>query len=174
MRRRFRAAAALAGLTLVTAGAARALAVSSAAIDPNGRIDARYSNYGANVSPPLRWTPAPGVKSYAVTVRDPDAPSAEPFVHWLIWNLPPSATSLTPGAAAAPPSGAVQGRNDDGSIGYFGPRPPSGVHHYHLAVFALDTRLTLPSGADYGALARAMKGHVTASGEVVGTFAAPR
>jgi Raf kinase inhibitor-like YbhB/YbcL family protein len=119
----------------------------------------------------VRWTPASGAKSYAVTMRDPDAPSPRPFVHWLIWNLPDSVRALAGGEV---PAGASQGRNGTGGIGYFGPRPPSGVHHYHLAVFALDTRLTLVAGADYEALTNAMKGHVIASGEVVATFAAPR
>jgi len=153
---------------------AGALSVSSAAIDAAGRIDPRYSSYGANLSPPLRWTAATGAKVYVVTVRDPDAPSPRPFVHWLIWNLPASPQWLAPGAAAAPPSGAAQGRNDAGTIGYFGPRPPGGVHHYHLAVFALDARLNVAPGVGDAALEKAMRGHVLASGEIVGTFAAPR
>jgi len=155
------------------------LQVASVAIGPDGAIGARHSSYGDNVSPPIRWSAAPGAAAYAVIVEDPDAPSPRPFVHWLVWNIPAGATALAEGLPQAPkltsPAGAIQGRNEgDGASGYWGPHPPPGpAHHYHLQVFALDAPLALGAGAERDALVAAMRGHVVADGEAVGTFKAP-
>jgi Raf kinase inhibitor-like YbhB/YbcL family protein len=160
-------------LTLAGLGAAQAAAtvrITSPAIGADGRIAKAQSNYGANISPPLAWAPIPGAMSYAIVLDDPDAPGPRAFVHWLVWNIPATVTSL---AAGEIPPGAVEGRNDNDTVGYFGPRPPSGVHHYHLRVFALNAPLGLPAGADRQALSAAMRDHVMAVGELVGTFAAP-
>ena len=157
--------------------AAVAMRLTSSAIGADGRIAARQSAYGRNLSPPLAWTRVAGAKSYAVILEDPDAPGAHPFVHWLIWNIPGALTVLPDGlsASARPPSpvGAVQGDNDAGGTGYFGPKPPSGVHHYRFQIFALDAPLDLPGGAGRRALSDAMNGHVIARGELAATFAAP-
>ena len=153
------------------------MALTSSAVGPDGAIAARQSGYGENLSPPLAWTGVAGARSYAVILEDPDAPGPRPFLHWLIWNIPGGATSLPEGlpTLARPPSppGAVQGGNDAGGTGYFGPKPPSGVHHYRFQVFALDAPLELPGGAGRHALSDAMNGHVIAQGELAGTFAAP-
>jgi Raf kinase inhibitor-like YbhB/YbcL family protein len=107
-------------------------------------------------------------------MEDPDASSTRPFVHWLAWNIDPAAGAL-PEAVTPDASGLVQGRNNRRGTGYFGPRPPgSRPHHYHFQLFALDTRLALPAGADREALFAAMNGHVLAKGEIVGLFAQPR
>ena len=143
----------------------------SAAIGVGGRIAAANSAYGANRSMPVTWTVAPGAKTYAVVLEDPDALGPAPFVHWQVWNIPAGTTELA--AGAPPPAGAVQGRNGTGSTGYHGPHPPSGTHRYHLQVFALDSALALAAGADREALAAAMRGHIIASGEVVGLYSAP-
>jgi Raf kinase inhibitor-like YbhB/YbcL family protein len=65
-----------------------------------------------------------------------------------------------------------QGSNSHSQLGYFGPRPPAAQppHHYHFQVFALDTRLNLPTGFNRHTLIKAMQGHVVAKGEIVGTF----
>jgi len=149
---------------------AAGISVHSDAIGRDGRFAARNSAYGADISPEVNWTAVPGAKSYAVVLDDPDAPGAEPFVHWLMWNIPSARNRLTEGA---PPPGVSQGRNGHDATGYWGPHPPSGTHHYHLQVMALDTTLALPPGADRAQLAQAMRGHVIASGEVVGLFSAP-
>jgi len=155
------------------------LELLSDAVGTDGAIDLRHSAYGANLSPPLRWTPVAGAGAYAIILEDPDAPMEKPFVHWLIWNIPGSLASLPEGlpnnSHPVTPQGAVQGRNDNGSYGYFGPRPPSGtgVHHYHIQIFALDGPLTLHADADIRALVDAMKGRVLADGELVGAYAAP-
>jgi Raf kinase inhibitor-like YbhB/YbcL family protein len=155
------------------------LEVVSDGLGADGSIDPRFSALGRNLSPPLRWTPVEGAKAYAIIVEDPDAPMERPFVHWMIWNIPGEVTWLSEGVPEGQhlvtPQNAVQGRNDNGSFGYFGPEPPpgTGVHHYHFQVFALDGPLTLHPDANLRALVDAMKGRVLADGELVGTFAAP-
>jgi Raf kinase inhibitor-like YbhB/YbcL family protein len=71
------------------------------------------------------------------------------------------------------PEGVLQGRTTRGSIGYYGPRPPVGepAHHYHFQIFALDSVLPLPWGADRDQLVQAIQGHVLAKGEIVGRYA---
>jgi Raf kinase inhibitor-like YbhB/YbcL family protein len=107
---------------------------------------------------------------------DPDAPGAEPFVHWLVYNIPASVTSLPehlPSSATLPEAGgALQGRTSAGSMGYFGPRPPKRhqPHHYHFRLYALDGVLPLEPGVDRGQLARAMEGHTLAETETMGTY----
>jgi Raf kinase inhibitor-like YbhB/YbcL family protein len=109
-------------------------------------------------------------------MEDPDAPMREPFVHWVMYNIPPETTSLPEGIPQEPrldvPPGALQGKNSQGSIGYFGPRPPKGdpPHHYHFQIFALDKELQLPPGVDRHTLAEAMLGQVLAKGELIGTM----
>ena len=153
--------------------------VLSDALGADGAIDLRHSAYGDNLSPPLRWTPVEGAGAYAIVVEDPDAPMEHPFVHWTIWNIPGEATAIQEGVSMGPelttPQGARQARNDNGSTGYFGPRPPAGhgVHRYHFQIFALDAPLELHAGADLRTLTDAMKGRTLADGELVGTFEAP-
>ena len=112
-------------------------------------------------------------------VEDPDAPGAQPFVHWLAWNIPPDIRELPAdiraGAASQAPAGMRQGRNDRGTIGWFGPRPPAGdaAHHYHFQVLALDALLDLPDGATRDDLLATIDGHVLAKGELVATSEAP-
>jgi Raf kinase inhibitor-like YbhB/YbcL family protein len=161
-------------IALLAAGSAvagEAMRVHSSAIGPDGTIAVRYSAYGANRSPEVDWSSAPQAKSYAVVLDDPDAPGPAPFVHWLMWNIPAGQTRLDEGVV--PPPGAALGRNGRGGTGYWGPHPPSGTHHYHLRVLALDTRLPLAAGADRGQFDRASHGHVIATSEVVGIYSAP-
>ena len=155
------------------------MTLTSDAVGANGAIDFNHTAYGANISPALRWTATPHAVSYAIVVEDPDAPGGAPFVHWLVWGVPGEATSLPgrlpPQPHLSTPQGAMQGRNDNGEVGYFGPRPPrgTGAHHYHFQIFALDRALALGPDADIHALRTAMKGKVLADGELVGTFGAP-
>lgn len=99
-------------------------------------------------------------------MQDPDAPGGT-FTHWIVFNLPPSVTSL---AEDKQPPGGSAGRNDAGTQGYFGPKPPSGTHHYVFRVYALDAKLTLPDGATISQLVGQMQGHVLAMGELTGLY----
>jgi Raf kinase inhibitor-like YbhB/YbcL family protein len=151
---------------------AASLAVTSPSFAAGGTIPLAHSAYGAGRSPALAWSAPPaGTKSLAIMLEDPDAMSAKPFVHWLVWNIDPASTGL---GEAALPAGAVQGRNNRGTSAYFGPRPHGRKpHHYHFQLFALDQALALPAGAGREALLAAMKGHVLAKGELVGLFREP-
>ena len=145
--------------------------VSSPAFAFGAPIPAAYME----ASPPLSWSAQAGAKAYALIVEDPDAPRSTPFVHWMIWNL--ATTSLPKGlpSAAHPPQapGAVQGKNDAGGFGYYGPHPPPGrAHHYHFQVFALDAPIDVEPQSDLDEVTTAMKPHVVASGELVGTYQA--
>lgn len=154
--------------------------VSSPQITAQAPIPSRHTAYGDDASPELQWNPIAGARSYALLVEDPDAPTARPFVHWLVWNIPPGPHGLPEAIETVGEpvdvKGIRQGRNDRGEIGYFGPRPPAGdpPHRYHFQVFALDRVLDLPAGATREALLDAIDGHVLAKGELVATSQAPR
>jgi Raf kinase inhibitor-like YbhB/YbcL family protein len=169
--------AAVATLGLGEARAMSAIRLTSPAIGADARIPETMSRYGANRSPPLAWTPVAAARSYAIILDDPDASDPRPFVHWLIWNIPGGVSALPEAlpteARLAQPPGAVQGTNGAESVGYYGPHPPSGLHHYQFHIFALDTRLGLAPGANREALAGAMNNHVLGVGEMVATFPAP-
>jgi Raf kinase inhibitor-like YbhB/YbcL family protein len=105
-----------------------------------------------------------------VILEDPDVGAEKPFTHWIIGNLPGTTTSLPEGLTASP-GGAFQTGVRGNS--YFGPRPPSGVHHYTFQVFALDTKLNLKDGAKLAEVQGAMIEHVLASGAVQATYAGP-
>jgi Raf kinase inhibitor-like YbhB/YbcL family protein len=130
-----------------------------------------------DVSPPLTWTGLPdGTKELVLIVDDPDAPTPQPWVHWVIYGLPGDLDRLPEGVAKdaqlAEPAGARQGKNSWNQIGYRGPAPPKGhgVHHYHFKLYALDAKLGIGKGLDKGGLLKAMDGHVIGRGELVGTY----
>lgn len=160
-------------------GQQQALELLSTAIDAGGRIEDRYSAYHDNISPPLSWTGVEGAQAYALVVEDPDAPREEPFLHWAIWNIPAETTALPEGIAntahPASPQGLVQGKNDNGSHGWFGPRPPKGhgVHHYYFQLFALDAPLEMEADTPLRELVNALKAHTLAEAQLIGTYEAP-
>jgi Raf kinase inhibitor-like YbhB/YbcL family protein len=158
-----------------TGVASMSLAVSSSAFAQNADIPAKYTCEGQDVSPPLSWSGAPSTaKSFAVIVDDPDAPDpAAPkmtYVHWVLYDIPASVTSLDENVAKQLPSGAQQGMNDGKRTGYGGPCPPIGRHRYFFKVYALDTTLGDIGSPSKAALESAMKGHVVAQGELVSTY----
>ena len=143
--------------------------LTSEAFKPNGRIPKMYTGEGADVSPPLAWSGAPAAtREFVLICDDPDAPTPEPWVHWVVYGISPTVTALPQGNAL----GAKEGRNSWGRIGYGGPMPPPGhgVHHYHFRLYAMDRPLDLPPGADKKAVLAAMKGHVLAEAELVGKY----
>lgn len=148
------------------------LSVTSTGFTAGQPIPPVYSCHGRNVSPPLAWTGAPGAtKSFALILDDPDAPSGT-YVHWVVYNLPAASSGLPEAVPGRPKldDGSLQGTTSSGGTGYTGPCPPSGTHHYHFKLYALDAVLGLSSGATKDQLLKAMQGHVLAQGELVGTF----
>ncbi len=142
------------------------LTVTSSAFQDNGPIPAEYTCDGADKSPPLSWSKVPaGTKSIAILVEDPDAPGGT-FTHWMVTDLPPTTTSLA--AATALPQGAMAAKNSKGDKKYTGPCPPSGMHHFHFHVYALD--MTIPEAGSKAELLATIDGHVLAEGELVGTY----
>jgi Raf kinase inhibitor-like YbhB/YbcL family protein len=152
------------------------LALSSPAFQPMGAIPKRHTCDGDDLSPPLAWSGVPaGTKSLALIVDDPDAPDpATPkvvWVHWVLYDLPTSATALAEGVAAAHlPPGAREGLNDWKRTGWGGPCPPIGRHRYFHKLYALDIVLPDLHHPDKATLEKAMAGHVLAKAELVGTY----
>ncbi len=149
------------------------LIVISPAFANGAPIPAKYTADGDDVSPPLQWTGIPrGTRSVALICDDPDAPGGT-WVHWLLYNLPPSEPGLAEATPEADelPNGARHGLNDFGRPGYGGPSPPSGkAHRYRFRVYALDAVLILKPRATRAELDAAMKGHILATGELTGTY----
>lgn len=162
--------------------AAAPLTVTSPTITAGQPIPKQHTADGENISPALSWTGAPATtRSFAVVCEDPDVllPPAnpQPFVHWVIYNIPATAQGL-PGslpidpAAAMPPAiaGATQGPSGFRRPIYRGPAPPPGKpHHYHFIVYALDVA-GLPSGLTRAQLTDAMAGHIVGQGQLVATY----
>jgi len=143
--------------------------VTSLAFKDGDKIPQEYTGDGEDESPPLRWDGAPeGVKSFALICDDPDAPSGT-WVHWVLFNIPADVKELKEGGADLPKE-AVPGKNDFKKNAYGGPKPPSGKHRYYFKVYALDTTLNLPKGATKADVEKAMKGHVKAWGQLMGTY----
>jgi len=154
--------------------------VTSTAFGHDQPIPKKYTGEGPDVSPSLAWTGVPeGTQELALICDDPDAPVAEPWVHWVIYKIPAGTKGLPENVAKDPrlkdPAGALQGKNSWPSgqtIGYRGPMPPPGhgTHHYHFVVYALDTKLAAEPGLEKKALLKLMQGHILAQGRLTGTY----
>jgi Raf kinase inhibitor-like YbhB/YbcL family protein len=151
--------------------------VTSSAFGSDARIPDRFTGDGQDVSPSIAIQDVPAAaKELALICDDPDAPTPQPWVHWVIYKIPPQTRNLPEGIAPVekpvPPAGVLQGKNSWRGIGYRGPAPPGGgaTHHYHFKLYALDEDLGLKPGLDRASLLKAIKGHVLAEGELVGTY----
>jgi Raf kinase inhibitor-like YbhB/YbcL family protein len=143
--------------------------LTSAAFADGQRVPTRYTCDGDNVSPELEWFEVPeGTVTLALTCQDPDAPRGT-FTHWVVWNLSPAKGGLDAGEV---PTGARQGVNDFGNVGYDGPCPPRGhgTHHYHFTLYAVPMELGLPEGSTIEDLRAALDGNALARAELVGTY----
>ena len=153
-----------------------ALSLSSPVFNHNGSIPKLYTCQGKDISPALSWSGLPeGTKSVVLIVDDPDAPDpAAPkrtWVHWVLYNIPPTATGLPEAVnATGLPSGTRQGRNDWDRTGYGGPCPPIGRHRYFHKLYALDAVLQDLKQPTKATLLEAMKGHILEQAELVGTY----
>jgi hypothetical protein len=152
------------------------LVLTSAAFAAFGAIPALYTCEGRDVSPALAWTGVPATaKSLVLIVDDPDAPDPKApkltWVHWVLYNLPPDSRGLPEGVASSSlPAGTREGTNDWKRTGYGGPCPPIGRHRYFHKLYALDTVLPDLGAATKAQVETAMKGHVVAHTELVGTY----
>jgi Raf kinase inhibitor-like YbhB/YbcL family protein len=166
-------------VVLVAAGASPAkdslskMELQTTAFRAGGKIPIPYTCSGANSSPALSWSqPPPRTESLALIVDDPDAPGGT-WVHWVVYNLPAAARQLPERVPAGESieGGGKQGLNDFPNNGYGGPCPPPGKpHRYFFRLYALDTVLNVPESAHRAELDAAMKGHVLAQAELMGTF----
>jgi Raf kinase inhibitor-like YbhB/YbcL family protein len=146
--------------------AARSMTLTSSAFDACAQIPKQFTCDGENISPPLKWNGAPsGTQSFAVIMNDPDAPSGD-FTHWLLFNIPASASQLAQGEQQL----GTAGQNDFGKIGYGGPCPPSGRHRYIIHLYALDSTLSLQSGALRRQVEQAMPGHVLGEATLTASY----
>ena len=137
-------------------------------------IPARHTCEGTDASPPLAWTGVPaGAKSLALVVDDPDAPDpAHPtttWVHWVLYDLPPTTAGLAEGASWLP-EGTRVGANDWKRARWNGPCPPIGRHRYFFKLYALDTTLGDLHEPTKAQLEAAMERHVIAEAQLVGTY----
>ena len=136
-------------------------------------VPVEHTCEGSGSSPGVAWSEIPvDTRSFALVCDDPDAPGGT-WVHWVLFNLPADAVELAPAVPPAPelPSGARQGINDSGNVGYGGPCPPRGRRHrYFFRLYALDCTLNLAPGVKRPDLDQAMAGHVLADATLMGTF----
>jgi Raf kinase inhibitor-like YbhB/YbcL family protein len=147
--------------------------IESRAFGEGQAIPVIHSCDGDDRSPPLAWSDIPvSTRSFVLIVDDPDAPRGT-WNHWVLYNLPADAVELSPGVPTMPElkSGARQGVNDSGAVGYAGPCPPPGtLHRYFFRLHALDCALNLPPGIKRAEVDKAMSGHVLADAVLMGTF----
>lgn len=158
------------------------LTVTSSAFGDDQPIPKKYTGDGQDLSPPLAWKEAgtsAGVKEWALICDDPDAPTDEPWVHWVLYGIPGDVRSLAEGIGTTDrlkePKGALQGKNswpNGRKIGYRGPAPPKGhgIHHYHFKLYALDSALGLKPDLTKNELLKAIGAHVVGTGDLVGTY----
>ena len=148
--------------------------LTSSAFSQGGAIPKRYTCEGQDTSPELSWSDAPTeAKSFALILHDPDAPRANGFTHWVIYNIPANVAAIEPNVPKEPVVNGlgVQGKNDGGKFGYMGPCPPSGTHRYFARLYALRDQLDLKPGASHHDVIAAMEGKIIGQAELMGTYA---
>lgn len=131
--------------------------IVSDALTSNQRIPVTYTCNGPNISPPFNITEIPdNTKSLVLMIEDVDAP-ANPWVHWLVFNIHPDYTEFPEGGI---PKGAIEGYANGGTPGYEGPCPIyfKGTHQYDFVVYALDKELPIPPTSDRTVILREIEG----------------
>jgi Raf kinase inhibitor-like YbhB/YbcL family protein len=158
-------------------GGFESLHLASPAFGNGDRLPERFTADGTGVSPPLFWTSIPeGAERLVLIVEDADAPTPQPLVHALVWNLPPTDGDLAEGAITADGAGAADGsdvgRNSYLGEGWLPPDPPTGhgVHHYAFQLFALGPGPDAGDSPGRGAILKAMAGRILAAGVLTGTY----
>lgn len=151
--------------------------IATQAFSPQGEIPSTYTCDGRNISPQISWSNVPNnTKSLALIVDDPDAgdpenPKTMNYVHWILYNIPTQSMSLPENVMTEKlPYGTLEGLNDWGKTGYGGPCPPTGTHHYHFKLYALNTILPDLKHPTKAQLEQAMDKHIIEMTELVGTY----
>jgi Raf kinase inhibitor-like YbhB/YbcL family protein len=151
---------------------AAAFSISSPAFSNGGNIPSKFTCDAGQTSPSpaLAWSDAPaGTKSFVLIMDDPDVPMPGGFTHWVLADIPGSAKALPEGFAVG--SLGVSANSGFGRPGYGGPCPPTGAHHYHFKLSALDVEtIGVAQGARRADVEKAMAGHVIATTETVGLY----
>jgi hypothetical protein len=160
----------LGAFLLMSQAFASSFTLESPSFSQHGIVQKTCTCEGVNRSPAVRWSGTPeNTKSFALVMQDPDAPLGL-WIHWFIYNLPATTSSLSENATDLPKKAFV-GANSWERRRYDGPCPPRGAtHHYEIVLYALDATLTLPERTGYRELQMAMKGHVLASTQITATY----
>lgn len=143
--------------------------LTSPAFTNGSPLPALYTCKGQSINPPLTIKDVPpNTHSLVLIMHDPDAIGGQNFLHWSLWNIPPTTTEISENSV---PTGAQQGTNDYKRTPYGPPCPPpnTGTHHYTFDLYALDTTLSLPTGTDRRTLESAFEGHTLATAQIIGT-----
>jgi Raf kinase inhibitor-like YbhB/YbcL family protein len=163
-------------ITVTRGDTSMSLTFTSPAFNHRGEIPSEYTCDGQDISPELSWSNIPeGTKSLALIMDDPDAPDpAAPkmtWVHWVLYNIPPSATGLQQGVRSAElPAGIREGLNGWNRTGYGGPCPPIGRHRYFYKLYALDVELPDLKTPTKETLEKEMADHILEQVELIGTY----
>jgi Raf kinase inhibitor-like YbhB/YbcL family protein len=148
------------------------LRIQGVSFEDGRAIPRQFTCDGAGESPALRWKNVPpATRSFALVMHDPDAPID--FTHWLVYDMPANASGLAQGASghSAMPQGSAEGSNSFGRRGYGGPCPPPGKpHRYVFRLYALDVRLNREPGLTREQLEGAIRQHILAESQVIGTY----
>ena len=141
--------------------------IESPAFGNAAKIPSKYTCDGADIIPPLQFSNVPaGAKSLAIIMDDTDSPSGD-WLHWSAWNIAPETREIRAGEV---PAGAVEGKTSFDDVGYGGPCPGRGEHRYFFHLYALDSMLDLPRGADRSQLEAALAGHILGRAEFYGLY----
>lgn len=141
--------------------------ITSPAFEDGDMMPAIYTCDSDNINPPLEISDIPdGTQSLALIMEDPDAPGGT-FTHWLMWNISPNTTRIEENDW---PEFAEQGMNDGGDLGYMGPCPPEGIHHYVFRLYALDSKLNLQGEVNRMDLEREIGSHMIDEAEYSGLY----
>ncbi|HVM76907.1 MAG TPA: YbhB/YbcL family Raf kinase inhibitor-like protein [Candidatus Paceibacterota bacterium] len=143
--------------------------ITSPAFEDGGIIPKKYTCDGGDINPELQIHYVPReARSLALILHDPDVPMPGGFTHWVVWNISPETTLIKD--ESVPPD-AVEGRNSAGRIGYMGPCPPSGTHHYHFQLYALNDVLDIPATSSLEEIQKQIDEHLVAKADLVGLYA---
>ena len=143
--------------------------LSSPVFQDGEEIPSRYACEGESINPPLIIEDVvSGAQSLALVMDDPDAPAGI-WTHWVLWNISPETAEIFEDSV---PENALEGENSSGNIGYDGPCPPSGIHHYSFRVYALDAMagMDLPAGAAVADAQKFINDHILESAELTGIY----